>query len=225
MNELAMLCEVLGADIEAVRLGAGSDNRIGPRFLFAGTGFGGSCFPKDIRALQKMGEQAGVPLLIPGAVEKINARQKRLLGEKAIARFGADLSGRVFGLWGLAFKPRTDDVREAPAFVVMQMLLDAGASIRAYDPEAMDEARREVAEWPARDRVTFVDSALDAARGVDALMLVTEWAEFRNPDLDALGTVMRSRVILDGRNVLAPEVVTEAGFVYEGVGRLAPRGN
>jgi UDPglucose 6-dehydrogenase len=223
MNELARLCEAVGADIEAVRMGTGSDSRIGPKFLFAGAGFGGSCFPKDIRALAKMGEDAGVPLEIPAAVDRINSRQKTLIGDKIAARFGSDLSGRCFGVWGLAFKPRTDDVREAPALVLIRQLLDAGAKVRATDPEAIASARMALVGTPCLDRLTFVESFMDAANDADAVVLVTEWSEFRNPDFEALARVMRSRVIYDGRNVLVAEVVEAAGFEYHGVGRSSAK--
>jgi UDPglucose 6-dehydrogenase len=222
MNELARLCEAVGADIEAVRMGTGSDSRIGPKFLFAGAGFGGSCFPKDIRALARMGETAGVSLEIPQAVERINSRQKRMVGDKLIARLGPDLTGRVVGIWGLAFKPRTDDVREAPALVLIAQLLAAGATIRATDPEAIDEAAAALAGVEGFERVVFVDSGLEAARSADAVVLITEWSEFRNPDFSALKAVMREPLIFDGRNVLVPEVVCEAGFEYHGVGRIPP---
>ena len=222
MNEMSRLCEAVGADIEAVRLGTGSDSRIGPKFLFAGAGFGGSCFPKDIRALAMMGEEAGVALTIPGTVDQINERQKRVIGEKVRSRFGDDLSGCIFGLWGLAFKPRTDDVREAPALVVLRELLEAGASVRVTDPEAMDAARDEIENWPGADRVQYVESADAAALGSDAVILITEWSEFRNPNFARLKSQMRSPVIIDGRNVLVPEVVQEAGFEYHGIGRKPP---
>jgi UDPglucose 6-dehydrogenase len=219
MNEMSRLCEVVGADIEAVRLGTGSDSRIGSKFLFAGAGFGGSCFPKDIRALTRMGEAAGIELSIPVAVDEINERQKRVLGAQVRRRFGDDLTGRIFGLWGLAFKPRTDDVREAPALVLLRELIDAGAMVRVTDPEAMDAARVCIDEWPNADRVQYVDTAEAAAVDADAVILVTEWSEFRNPDFSALKAVMRSPVVFDGRNVLVPEVVHEAGFEYHGIGR------
>jgi UDPglucose 6-dehydrogenase len=221
MNELARLCDEVGADVEAVRLGAGSDSRIGPRFLFAGAGFGGSCFPKDIRALRHQAEKVGVGLQIAAAVEAVNETQKHLLAEKILGRFGSDLSGMVFGIWGLAFKPRTDDVREAPALVVIRRLLEAGASIQAYDPEAMAEARRSLAHHPAADRVAYVDTPLDAANGANALVLITEWSEFRNPDFQALSAVLKSRVLFDGRNIYPPEAVSAAGFEYHGIGRKA----
>jgi UDPglucose 6-dehydrogenase len=222
MNELARLCEAVGADIEAVRLGTGSDSRIGPKFLFAGAGFGGSCFPKDIRALAKMGEDAGVSLKIPAAVDQINVAQKRMLAEKIRARLGEDLSGLTIAVWGLAFKPRTDDVREAPALVLISELLEAGASIRATDPEAIEEAKMALVGTPGFQRVTFVETAEQAAEGADAVALITEWSEFRNPDFATLKLRMRAPIIFDGRNVLVPEVVHEAGFEYHGVGRLPP---
>jgi UDPglucose 6-dehydrogenase len=220
MNELSRLCEAVGADIEAVRMGTGSDSRIGPKFLFAGAGFGGSCFPKDIRALARMGEEAGVSLEIPGAVERINARQKKLLGEKVFARFGSDLSGKCIAVWGLAFKPRTDDVRESPALVLIRQLLAAGATVRVTDPEGMDEGR--CALHGVSGSIAYVESALEAATGADAAVLVTEWNEFRNPDFAALKLAMRSPILFDGRNVFVPDVVRDAGFEYHGVGRTPP---
>jgi len=221
MNEIARLCEAVGADVEAVRLGVGSDSRIGPRFLFAGAGFGGSCFPKDIRALQEQGRAVGLELEITAAVESVNRSQKDLMADKVIQRFGSDLSGKTFAIWGLAFKPRTDDVREAPALVVIRRLLDAGASIQAYDPEAMTEAQHGLADHPRASEVAYTDGPLTAADGADALVLMTEWSEFRNPDLQALGDCLVQRVIFDGRNIYPPEVVAEAGFEYHGIGRTA----
>jgi UDPglucose 6-dehydrogenase len=220
MNELARLCEAVGGDIEAVRMGTGSDSRIGPKFLFAGAGFGGSCFPKDIRALAWMGKTAGVHLEIPAAVERINAVQKRMVGDKIIAQLGPDLSGKTIGIWGLAFKPRTDDVRDAPALVLIAQLLAAGATIQATDPEAIEAAKAALSTQDGFDRVHFVDSSLEAAQDADAVVLITEWSEFRNPDFTALKAKMRSPVIYDGRNVLVPEVVCQAGFEYHGIGRL-----
>jgi len=222
MNELSRLCEAVGADIEAVRMGTGSDSRIGPKFLFAGAGFGGSCFPKDIRALAHMGEVAGVPLEIPRAVDSINDRQKRLMGEKVIARLGPDLTGKTIGVWGLAFKPRTDDVREAPAIILIEQLLAAGAHVRATDPEAVEEAKMALSGVDGCERVTFVGSYGAAAENADAAILITEWSEFRNPDLRILKATMREPIIFDGRNVLVPEVVHEAGFEYHGIGRISP---
>jgi UDPglucose 6-dehydrogenase len=221
MNELARLCEAVDADVEAVRLGVGSDSRIGPRFLFAGAGYGGSCFPKDIRALRHQAQQAGVQLEIPAAVESINETQKHLMADKILARFGADLSGKCFCIWGLAFKPRTNDCREAPALVVIRRLLEAGASVQVYDPEAMDEARLDLGELPGIERVHYMSSRLDAATGASALVMMTEWSEFRNPDFTALADVLEGRVLFDGRNIYPPEVVAEAGFEYHGIGRKA----
>ena len=219
MNEMSRVCEAVGADVESVRLGAGSDSRIGPRFLFAGPGFGGSCFPKDIRALSYMAAAAGVELEIPAAVESVNEAQKHLVADKILRRFGEDLSGRVFGVWGLAFKPRTDDVRESPALVVIRRLLDAGAAIQAYDPEAMDEARHDLSDHPSADKVQYSASPIGAAKDACALVLMTEWSEFRNPDFEALGESLGERVVFDGRNIYAPEVVAAAGFEYHGIGR------
>ena len=222
MNELARLCEVVGADIEAVRMGTGSDSRIGPKFLFAGAGFGGSCFPKDIRALARMGEDAGVSLEIPLAVDRINDRQKQLMGDKVIDRLGPDLTGKTIAVWGLAFKPRTDDVREAPAIVLIEQLLMAGATVRATDPEAIEEAKLVLSGIDGFERVSFLEGPSRAAEGADAVVLITEWSEFRNPDFSALKASMRESIIFDGRNVLVPEVVQEAGFEYHGVGRIPP---
>ncbi len=220
MNELARLCESVGADVEAVRLGTGSDSRIGPKFLFAGAGFGGSCFPKDIRALKHMGDVAGVCLEIPDAVERINRRQKRILGEKIIGRFGGDLRGRRIAVWGLTFKPRTDDVRESPSLVLIRQIVAAGAEVRATDPEGIEEAREMLQD--VAGVVEFVESAQEAAADADAVVLVTEWGEFRNPDFEELKRVMRQPVLFDGRNVFVPDVALQAGFEYHGIGRDHP---
>jgi UDPglucose 6-dehydrogenase len=217
MNELSRVCEAVGADVELVRKGVGSDTRIGPRFLFAGVGYGGSCFPKDVKALIDFAAAAGVELRIANAVEDVNASQKHLLADKVIARFGADLSGLCFAVWGLAFKPQTDDMREAPSLVVISRLLAAGARVRAYDPEA-----RHTASAVLQDSVHYADDALDAVEGVDGLLLVTEWNEFRNPDLRALRDRMRQPVLFDGRNLYDPDDVREAGLEYHGVGRPGP---
>lgn len=219
MNELSRLCEAVGADVEAVRLGTGSDSRIGPKFLFAGAGFGGSCFPKDIRALHHMGVEAGIDLEIPKAVERINACQKRILGDKVIQRFGGDLRGRCIAVWGLTFKPRTDDVRESPALVLIRQMVEAGAEVRATDPEGISEAREML---QGVEHVQFVESAQEAATDADAVVLVTEWGEFRNPDFAQLKRVMRQPLLFDGRNVFVPEVALQAGFEYHGIGREHP---
>ena len=215
MNELARLCELVGADVERVRRGVGSDTRIGPRFLFAGVGYGGSCFPKDVKALADTAARAGMALQIAGAVEAVNSAQKRVLGQKIVARFGADLSGVRVAVWGLAFKPQTDDMREAPSLVLIAELLERGASVSAYDPEAIHTARAELGE-----HVDYAESAMDAVQGADALVLVTEWNEFRNPDLDALKAALAQPVLFDGRNIWDPAELRAAGFEYHGIGRL-----
>jgi UDPglucose 6-dehydrogenase len=220
MNELANLAERIGADIEDVRRGIGSDPRIGYQFLYAGAGFGGSCFPKDIRALQHTGQAAGVPLQILGAVERVNEAQKQLLAAKIAARFGADLAGRCIAVWGLAFKPNTDDMREAPSRVLIDALLRAGARVRAYDPVARAEAQR---IYAGETRIELVDSAAAAAEGADALAIVTEWKEFRAPDFAALAKRMKTPVVFDGRNLYDPAVVRAQGIEYFPVGREAER--
>jgi UDPglucose 6-dehydrogenase len=218
MNELANLAERLGADIEEVRRGIGSDPRIGYHFLYAGAGFGGSCFPKDVRALQRIAEEAGRPLGVLGAVERANEAQKRVLGEKIRARFGADLSGRRIALWGLAFKPNTDDRREAPSRALIADLLAAGATVRAYDPVARAEARRIFRGEP---RVEIVDAAMACASGCDALAIVTEWQEFRSPDFAGLARCLKTPAIFDGRNLYDPAAVRAQGIEYFPIGRRA----
>jgi UDPglucose 6-dehydrogenase len=211
MNELARLCEVVGADIEAVRKGIGSDPRIGNKFLFAGAGFGGSCFPKDLRALIHTARSLDVRLGVVEAVEAANERQKRLLGERVLAHFGGKLSGKKVAIWGLAFKPETDDVRESPALVLIDQLRAAGATLAGYDPKAMSNLRDAGIEL-AKD-------AYSAATGADALVLVTEWHELRDPDLGRLRSLMRSAVLFDGRNVWDAAHARKAGFTYFGIGR------
>ncbi len=217
MNEMAALCEKLGADVDQVRRGLGSDRRIGHPFLFPGVGFGGSCFPKDVRAVMSMARQIGLDFDLLRSVERVNERQKRWLVEKAAKHFGA-LAGKTFAVWGLAFKPKTDDMREAPAITVIEGLLGNGAKVRAHDPVA-----RGVAEEIFRGRgVVFADEPYAAAEGADALMLVTEWNEFRQPDFARLKAAMRDSVLLDGRNVWDAAKARAAGFTYYGVGRSAP---
>jgi UDPglucose 6-dehydrogenase len=216
MNELALLAEQLGADIEHVRLGIGSDPRIGYHFLYPGAGFGGSCFPKDVTALLRTGRECGIDLKVVRAVEEANERQKGVLVDKIVRRFGANLSGRRFGLWGLAFKPNTDDMREAPSRVVIAGLRERGASVTAYDPVAMGEAREIFKDDPA---VAFASSALAAAEGADALVIMTEWKAFRSPDFDALARKLKSPVIFDGRNLYEPQVVRSHGIEYHAIGR------
>ena len=216
MNELANLAERLGADIEHVRRGIGSDPRIGYDFLYPGAGYGGSCFPKDVKALIHTAAEADVDLRILRAVEAANEAQKHVLGRKIGARFGRDLSGRRFALWGLAFKANTDDMREAPSRAVVADLLAAGASVAAYDPEAMDEARRCFPDAPG---LTLAESREAALDGADALVIVTEWKEFRSPDFDDMRARLKTPVIFDGRNLFDPAFVRGRGFEYLAIGR------
>ncbi len=218
INELARLCEQVDADIDAVRRGAGSDSRIGLRFFFPGVGYGGSCFPKDVRALQFTAMAHDLHLHIVEAAEVVNLEQKRLLARKIFARFGPDLTGMRFALWGLAFKPRTDDMREAPSRVVVEMLLEAGAAITAYDPEAMGEASRLMG-----DKVRMADSSLEALDGADALVVVTEWNEFRSPDFEEIKQRLAKPVIFDGRNIYDPGDLRAMGFEYYCIGRGKPQ--
>jgi UDPglucose 6-dehydrogenase len=224
MNELANLADHVGADIEAVRQGIGSDSRIGYGFLYAGTGYGGSCFPKDVQALSKTAEDNQLHLKILEAVEDVNDAQKRILVAKILKHFGADLTGLHFALWGLAFKPNTDDMREAPSRVIIHELLTRGASIVAHDPVATEEAWRAL-EIDFKDRpellkklktVAKPNEALDAA---DALVIVTEWKAFRSPDFDLLKQKLKNPIIFDGRNLFEPSTLTELGFIYHGIGR------
>ena len=214
INEIATLCTAVGADVDAVRRGAGTDSRIGLRFFFPGAGYGGSCFPKDVRALQETAREHGVELQVVGAVESVNERQKHLLAEMVFQSFGNDLSGKHFCVWGLSFKPETDDMREAPALVVIDRLLAAGATVTAYDPESIHEARRILG-----DRVKFADRALDAVDGADAVLLVTEWNEFRSPDFDEVKRRMKSPILFDGRNIWSPKDLRALGFEYRCIGR------
>jgi UDPglucose 6-dehydrogenase len=214
MNQIARLCEAVGADVTLVRKGMGSDRRIGPAFLFPGPGYGGSCFPKDVRALVRMAEGRQVPLDILNAVEAANARQKRLLFEKLERHFEGALKGRAVAVWGLAFKAETDDVRESPALVLVEALLGAGAAVRVHDPAAVETARRFLG-----DRVTYAPRAFDALDGADALAIVTEWLEYRNPDFTRMKQLMRRPLIVDGRNLYQPERLGKLGFTYDSIGR------
>ncbi len=216
MNELANLADRLGADIEAVRQGIGSDPRIGWHFLYPGAGYGGSCFPKDVKALRHTAERHGMPLRILSAVEEANEAQKEVLVGKIVATFGADLTGRRFALWGLAFKPDTDDVREAPSRTIIASLLQRGASVCAWDPVAIGEARRAFGALPGLD---YAANPLDACAGADALVVVTEWKEFRSPDFSVLRRLLKEPVIFDGRNLYDPSAVRAAGFHYHAIGR------
>ncbi len=216
MNEMANLAELLGADIEQVRVGIGSDPRIGHAFIYPGAGFGGSCFPKDVRALTASAAAQGYRLELISAVEQVNNRQKRLLFEKIRHFFGGELRGRTIALWGLSFKPNTDDMREASSRVLMEALWDAGATIRAYDPVAMDEARR---LYPDRNDLQLCERAELALEGADALAIVTEWREFNSPDFDLIKATLRNPVIFDGRNLYDPGHLASRGIRYFGIGR------
>jgi UDPglucose 6-dehydrogenase len=218
MNELALLAEKVGADIESVRKGIGSDPRIGTHFLYPGTGYGGSCFPKDVKALIHTGRENGMDLGVLQAVEAANERQKHVLVDKITARFGQDLRGRTLALWGLAFKPNTDDMREAPSRVIVAELARRGAAIRAYDPVAMEEAARVLEGVPG---LSFVSSQSDALQGADALVIATEWKEFRNPDFDAIKATLKHPLIFDGRNIYDPALMKLHGIDYQGIGRRA----
>ena len=217
MNELANLAERLGADIECVRRGIGADPRIGYHFLYPGVGYGGSCFPKDVQALMRTAGEAGMDLLILDAVERANTAQKQVLPAKILKRFGADLKGLTFALWGLAFKPNTDDMREAPSRVLVAELLARGASVAAYDPVAMDEARH---IYQSEPRVRFAASPMAALEGADALAIVTEWKEFRSPDFQRVKAALRTPAIFDGRNLYDPAEVRRNGLEYYPIGRL-----
>jgi len=216
MNEMANLADALGADIEHVRRGIGSDPRIGYRFLYPGAGYGGSCFPKDVKALQATADHHGRPLKILAAVESVNNSQKNRLVEKIAQRLGSDLSNNAFAVWGLAFKANTDDMREAPAQTVVRGLLDRGATVKVYDPVAMDEAKR---VFGATARLVYASSPMDAVAGADALVLVTEWQEFRSPDFGELRRLLKQRLLFDGRNLYDPKEVRAAGLEYFGIGR------
>lgn len=214
INEIANLCDIVGADVHDIRRGIGSDSRIGPHFIFPGVGYGGSCFPKDVKALRYTATEHGYPLKILDAVTEVNELQKKVLGRKIVGEFGNDLSGLVFAVWGLSFKPNTDDMRDAPSLVLIDDLLSLGASVRVYDPEAMDYARRILG-----DRVTFCTTSYDAIQGADALVLITEWTEFREPDFDRIVELLRRKVIFDGRNIWNSAKLKDLGFSYHCIGR------
>jgi UDPglucose 6-dehydrogenase len=224
MNDLSNLADTVGADIEAVRRGIGSDPRIGYHFLYAGCGYGGSCFPKDVQALAQTARENGHRLRILEAVEEVNNLQKEVLVSKITKRMGEDLRGRTFAVWGLAFKPNTDDMREASSRRLIGALLDRGATIRAYDPVALDESRRvfalDLADKPEQlERLHFVDSQKDALPGADALVIVTEWKEFKSPDFAHLKSELKMPVVFDGRNLYEPEAMAELGIDYFAIGR------
>ena len=216
MNELALLADRMGADIEMVRQGIGSDPRIGYHFLYAGCGYGGSCFPKDVKALIRTARDEGQALRVLQAVEDANDAQKMVLVDKIVARFGEDLSGRRFALWGLAFKPNTDDMREAPSRVIIGELFRRGATVTAYDPVAMEETKRIYGDEP---RLGYAEKPMDALAGADALVIVTEWKEFRSPDFERIRGALRQPVVFDGRNLYEPEVPRSFGIEYSAIGR------
>jgi len=213
MNEIANLCMRVGANVEMVRKGIGSDVRIGSKFLFAGLGYGGSCFPKDVKAIARTAKEHGSDFEILAAVESVNEKQKRVLFRMVDEHFAGELSGRRFAIWGLAFKPNTDDMREAPSLAVIDSLLEAGATVSAFDPEAREECRRHLG-----DRIDYAESPMDALEGADALILITEWNEFRRPDFDRVKELLRQPLIFDGRNIYSRSRLEQKGFTYYGIG-------
>ncbi len=214
MNEIALLCDEVGADVNAVRKGIGADERIGSRFLYAGCGYGGSCFPKDVKALIKTAEENHCQMQILEAVEQVNESQKELLYRRLSDYYNHDLSGRSFAVWGLSFKPGTDDMREAPSLILIDRLCQAGATVKVYDPVAMEECRRRIG-----DKVVYAENIYEAVTGADALLIVTEWKEFRMPDWETVARSMKSPVIFDGRNMYDPIEMRELGFTYRSIGR------
>ncbi|HOP42994.1 MAG: UDP-glucose/GDP-mannose dehydrogenase family protein [Flavobacteriales bacterium] len=214
MNEIANFCELVGADVDKVRIGVGSDSRIGKRFLFPGIGYGGSCFPKDVQALAKSGADAGYEFQIIRSVMEVNERQKTSIVPKIKDYYGGDLKGRHFALWGLAFKPDTDDIREAPALYLIDALVAAGATVSAFDPEAMENVKK-----LKGDKIAYAHDEYEALKGADALIIATEWAEFRTPDFQRVGSTLKEKVIFDGRNLYDLDLMEEQGFTYLSVGR------
>ena len=215
MNEMANLCEAAGANIDQVRIGMGSDSRIGKRFLFPGVGYGGSCFPKDVQALALTAKQHNYDFKLVETVMQVNDQQKSILGAKIKSYFNNNLSGKTIAVWGLAFKPQTDDIREAPALSLIQELLAAGATVKAFDPEAMTNVKNSLGEHS----IYFAQNAYDAIEQADALAIVTEWSEFRNPNFDKMKSLLKTKTIFDGRNVFSLEKMKEEGFYYESIGR------
>ncbi|MEG1378710.1 MAG: nucleotide sugar dehydrogenase, partial [Bacteroidales bacterium] len=214
MNDIANLCELVGADVNQVRTGIGSDTRIGNKFLYPGCGYGGSCFPKDVKALIATAQEKGYEMRVLRAVEEVNAIQKEVLFNKLINHFEGDLKGKTIGLWGLSFKPETDDIREATSLVLIDKILKAGGEVKAYDPVAMAEVKARIG-----DSITYAADLYDAALNADALLLVTEWKEFRLPSWRVVKKVMRANVVIDGRNIYDPQEMQENGFVYYSIGR------
>ena len=219
MNEIARLCERLGADVDKVRTSIGYDNRIGPKFLFPGIGWGGSCFPKDVKALIKMGEEASVFTRLVSAVNEVNDEQKGIIPQKIAERFGEKLSNKKFAVWGLSFKPKTDDMREAPSLVIIDRLTKAGANVDAYDPVAVPNAKMLFEGKKVKGSVRFLDEQYEVLKDADALILVTEWQEFREPDYEQMKKLMKGRIIFDGRNIYNPDKIKSLGFEYYGIGR------
>jgi UDPglucose 6-dehydrogenase len=217
MNELANLAELLGADIEQVRNGIGSDSRIGYSFIYPGCGYGGSCFPKDVKALERTAKQVGYNAELLSAVENVNDRQKQVVVNKVLQHYAGDVKGKVFALWGLAFKPKTDDMRDAPSRVILESLINEGASVQAFDPGAMEEARRIYGNKPG---LTLVETADEALQGANALIVVTEWKNFWSPDFGYIKDTLKDAVIFDGRNLYQPELLKKQGIAYYGIGRL-----
>ncbi|MCS7170234.1 MAG: nucleotide sugar dehydrogenase, partial [Candidatus Kapabacteria bacterium] len=218
MNELSGYCEAIGADIEQVRIGIGSDSRIGKRYLFAGLGYGGSCLPKDVRAITQAASRVGVPLRVIPAAEEVNSQQIQRFLCKIRQRFMGDLSNRTLALWGVAFKPNTDDIREAPALYIIEALLRDGARLRVYDPRALENLRRLYGEL-----LFYAKTPYECAEGADALVIATEWAEFRNPDFASLRRLLNNPVVFDGRNLFLPSEMQQRGFEYHSVGRVPVR--
>jgi len=214
INEMANLCELLGADINSVRKGIGSDSRIGNRFLYPGSGYGGSCFPKDVKAIIRTASDAGYDLKVISAVEKANEIQKKVIFSKIEKYFNNDLKGKTIAVWGLSFKPKTDDIRESSAVFLVKELLEKGVNVRVYDPAAMEETKKEI-----RDRIYYAEDPYDAIEGADALAMMTEWPEFHLPDLDRMAEIMKGKVIFDGRNIYDPDQLCGKGFIYFGIGR------
>jgi len=214
MNEIANLCELLGADVDAVRKGIGSDSRIGKRFLFPGIGYGGSCFPKDVQALAKSSADANYDFKILNSVMDVNVTQRIKLMDRVKKHFNGDLKGKKIAVWGLAFKPHTDDIREAPALYNIEYLLEAGATVTTHDPEAMDNVKKLLGE-----KITYFSNPYDAAEGADAILIATEWPEFRAPDFERLSTLLKNKVIFDGRNLYDVNAMKELGFTYTSIGR------
>ena len=219
MNDLANLAEKVGADIEKVRVGIGTDSRIGLAFLFPGVGYGGSCFPKDVKAILKTGEEYGHKLSVIEAVEKVNKQQRKIMVDRILNFYNGNIDGKTFAIWGLSFKPNTDDMREAPAIDIIKGLTEKGAKIKAYDPVAMENAKKIFSSMGISDKITFCDNQYSALKDTDALVIVTEWLEFRKPDFEKMKKSLKDKTIFDGRNIYKPEHMQEKGFNYFSIGR------